>query len=383
MKERTEAIHKAFAEGVYKCVVAGPVDKENKYKKIEFDYLDGRYTVTKYTDTQVFHEQLAYKEAKQYIENIFSTEYKHLNSWDAGHEHSIRISKKGKFFYHANAIESQQAPKMKQAHNREKNYILQQGTDIAPLIDMGIFTKDGKVVNAMYDKYRQINRFIEIIDDEIKKIDKKELTVLDFGCGKSYLTFILYYYFTVLKKINVKMIGLDLKPDVIEKCNLAAGKYGYKNLEFHVGDINGYEYNGRIDMVITLHACDTATDFALYNAICRDADMIFSVPCCQHEINSQIKSDDHAILLRYGIIKERLSSLITDAIRCNLLECCGYKTQMVEFVAFEHTPKNIMIRASKKNTSNKKSRLDEVESLIKEFNLNPTLYKLLKSSNHI
>mgnify|MGYP003369546093 FL=1 len=267
----------------------------------------------------------------------------------------------------------------------EKEYIIKEGMDVPALVDLGVFTKDGKVVKSKYDKYKQINKFIELIDHEIRKNDYKELTILDFGCGKSYLTFVLYYYFVEIKKINVKMIGLDLKEDVIKKCNEIAKRYNYENLHFELGDINGYKYNNKVDMVITLHACDTATDYALYNAIKWNTKMIFSVPCCQHELNAQMNSEDLSILTNYGIIQERVAALMTDAIRANLLESVGYKTQLLEFIDIAHSPKNILVRAVKSNISKEKREkaLKEVDNLVKEFNFDQTLYRLLKEDGLI
>ena len=265
------------------------------------------------------------------------------------------------------------------SHNRKKEYILQEGENIPALVDLGVFTPDFKIVKAKYDKYKQINRFIELVDDAFRAYGRDEITILDFGCGKSYLTFVLYYYFAVKRGVRAKIIGYDLKEDVVEHCNEVAARYGYSDLHFEVGDISSYTANGPIDMVITLHACDTATDYALYNAVKWGSRVILSVPCCQHEFNSQIKSDEFSMLTKYGIIKERFAALATDALRASLLEHEGYKTQVLEFVDLSHTPKNLLIRAVKTNISAKKKQrsLNEAESFMRSFNADPTLYKLL------
>lgn len=382
MKELLDAIEKMTSEQLVKVVISNKVNKENKYNKIIFVLKEKNnqkyYQIEKYTDKQVFHQNIEINMLNEKLIEYLSFDYKQASAWSKDSTYDLKISKKGKIFLGKKSNNNAKLINLK--HNKQKNYILKEGMIIEPLIDLGIFTKDGKVINSMYDKYKQINRFIEIIDDEIKKKDYKELTVIDFGCGKSYLTFVLYYYFTKIKNINVKMVGLDLKDDVINKCNKIAERYGYEGLIFERGDINGYKYSDNVDMVITLHACDTATDYALYNAIKWNAQMIFSVPCCQHELNKQIHSENLSIINRYGIIQERMSALMTDAIRGNLLEYMGYKTQIMEFIDMVHSPKNILIRATKANISNdtKKKSIKEAEELIKEFNLSPTLYNLLK-----
>ena len=387
MEELKKAIKEIVEQEIVKIVISNKKDKDEKYNKIVILLKETPkkkyYQIEKYTDKQVFHKNIELNMLEETILELMESKYKQLSAWSVNMNFDLKISKKNEVFL--GKKKSDNSNITIKGHNKEKNYILKEGTIIQPLIDLGVFTKDGKVVNSQYDKYKQINRFIEIIDDEVKKNKFEELTVLDFGCGKSYLTFVLYYYFTEIKKINVKMIGLDLKADVIKKCNDIAKKYNYKNLSFELGDINGFKYNNKVDMVITLHACDTATDYALYNAIKWNTKMIFSVPCCQHEFNSQMKPENLPILSKYGIVKERVSALMTDAVRANLLESVGYKTQLLEFIDIAHSPKNILIRASKSNISSEKKEkaLKEVNDLIREFNFKPTLYNLLKEEELI
>ena len=376
MREYIEAI----AESCRKLIISKPATKQEEYRKIIVQKKEAFFQMEKYTDKQVFHENLSVEELETALEELMQNHFRQLNGFDIEAEHILLVSKKGVPSYKKKKL--QNAVNETATHNRKKNYILDEGQVIPPLVDMGIFTGEGKVVKSMYDKFRQINRFIEMIDDAIREYKGEEIHIIDFGCGKSYLTFIMYYYFTEIRHMKVQMLGLDLKKDVIEKCNRAAEKYGYDDLRFELGDINGFQTPFDVDMVVTLHACDTATDFALYNAITWNAKMIFSVPCCQHEVNKQIQSEDYSLLTRYGIIKERFSALTTDAIRANLLECCGYKTQLLEFIDFEHTPKNILIRAVRRPvlpSSAKKKYLAEVENMCREFHLEPTLYTLLRN----
>lgn len=380
MNEISGFLQQILTERPYKLVISKPADKAEAYKRVEIEQKSTCFQIACYTEKQVFHENIAPEELSGRCLALLDSRFLQLHAWSEAKEFALLISRKGKAALQTRPAQSQ-APKITPSHNRKKNYLLEEGTVIAPLVDMGIFTKEGRVVHSMQDKFRQINRFLEMIDDTLKDSRLTSLRIIDFGCGKSYLTFIVYYYLTAIRNLDVQMIGLDLKADVIEKCNAAAKKYGYRNLRFELGDINGFAAPFPVDMVITLHACDTATDYALYNAIRWNAKLIFSVPCCQHELNGQMRPEHLKLLTRYGIVQERFAALLTDAIRGNLLTASGYKTQLLEFVDLAHTPKNIMIRAVRSPmlpASLKRQAKEEAEAAMKEFHVTPALFRLLQ-----
>ena len=341
-----------------------------------------QYQIEEFTKTQAFHKNVTLTELRElfpaYFENRFRQAQLHLQGEDV----QILVSKKGAVSVLRKKAKSEDIPKLPLSHNRTKNYILNEGTAVPFLVELGVMTKDGAVTKAKYDKFRQINRFLEFVQDILPALPTdRTITILDFGCGKSYLTFAIYHFLKVLHGRDVRIIGLDLKKDVIANCNRLAEKLGYSELTFLHGDIADYEGMNQVDMVLTLHACDTATDFALAKAIGWDASVILSVPCCQHELNKQIKNEELSPLLKYGLIKERTAALFTDAIRGNLLEAAGYQTQILEFIDMEHTPKNILLRAVRKQKPSKEKlqkNLEEIEPMLALLHAEPTLYKLLK-----
>ncbi len=375
LKKLTEITSEIISSEPYKMVLSNPRDNSTEYKKVVIQNKcigSGRmYQIEKYTQTQVFHTNIESEDLRAKLQSYMES-YKQVNVWFEHAEWEIKINR------NLDCAVSKRESNVKikpVGNNREKTYILAEGDNIPVFTELGIFTKEYKVVKSMYDKFKQINRFTELVDDVLKNYAKDEINIIDFGCGKSYLTFVLYYYLVEKRKIKANIIGLDLKKDVIAKCNTLAKKFGYDSLRFEVGDINGYKAEFDVDMVVTLHACDTATDYALLNAINWKASVILSVPCCQHEINKQIQTQKLSALTKYGIIKERTSALITDAIRGCVLEYAGYKTDMVEFVDIEHSPKNIMIRARRVNLPQKKreAALEEAKMLAAEFECNQTL----------
>lgn len=289
--------------------------------------------------------------------------------------YTVLISKKGKVTIKHKVQKCEKAA-ADFSHNRKKRYVLEEGIPVPFLQDLGVMTTDGKIVHSRFDKFKQINRFLEFIEDILPQLEKgRELTILDFGCGKSYLTFAMYYYLHELKSYDIRIIGLNLKKDVIRHCNELSEKYGYEKLKFLEGDIADYTGVNQVDMVVTLHACDTATDYALAKAVGWNAKVILSVPCCQHELNRQIKNEVLAPVLKYGLIKERMAALVTDALRAEYLEREGYETQVLEFIDMEHTPKNILLRAVK--TGKKGENAEAIRICEEALGVSPTLGRLL------
>lgn len=363
-----------------KAVFSQPIDKTD-YQKVGIRpvLLRGelRYQLERFRDNKAYHQNLTGDELLKVVANDLEGRYRQaLVVTDTA---TIQYSLKANGSYKKHSTASVPLPGPVKSHNREKEYILKEGENIPALVDLGVFTADFKIVRAKYDKYKQINRFIELIDHAFKDYGKEEITILDFGCGKSYLTFILYYYFAVKRGIKATIIGYDLKEDVVKRCGEIARKYGYEGLEFVRADVTKDVLTDRsIDMIVTLHACDVATDFALHYAIQKKADFIFSVPCCQHEVNSSIrKGGDLDILLKHGIIKERVSALLTDSIRASVLEDMGYNVDMIEFIDFDHSPKNIMIRARRNGKPGTKGR-KQAQELADAYGFKQTLLELTK-----
>lgn len=326
---------------------------------------------------QAFHRNLSKEEAVEYVTGLLGSAFRQAEVTSGLGSAVILVSRKGKVTVKVKRRPARiQTSSTLLSHNRKKQYILEEGKAAPFLVDLGVMTKEGKVVNSHYDKYRQINRFLEFIEDILPNLSQdREITIIDFGCGKSYLTFAMYYYLKELKGYEVRIIGLDLKQDVIDRCSRLSRRYGYEGLTFCHGDIASYEGVDRVDMVVTLHACDLATDYALEKAVNWGAKVILSVPCCQHELNRQMDNQLLKPVLQYGLIKERTAALYTDAIRAQVLEYRGYRTQILEFIDMEHTPKNILIRAVWQGKAGKNGR--QIRELADFLKVRPTIVDLL------
>ena len=373
-------------ETLIRVILSNPSSKDGVIKICARPMLKNKsllFQIEEYTKTQVFHKNLTAGDAGSYLTGKPSSDtssqtasFKNALVETQSFTANVLVSKKGTITIKKKMNASAKQPKISLSHNRKKKYILEEGIPVPFLIDLGVMTQNGNIVNAHYDKFRQINRFLEYIEDILPSLPTgRELRILDFGCGKSYLTFAIYYYLKVLKGYPVRITGLDLKEDVIRHCNELAVKYGYDKLEFLCGDIAYYDGCSQVDMVVTLHACDTATDYALAKAVGWGAKVILSVPCCQHELNKQMKNDLLSPVLHYGILKERMAALMTDGLRAQILEANGYRTQILEFIDMAHTPKNLLIRAVYNgHCADNKAQINE---LLATFDINPTLYRLL------
>lgn len=381
-----DAIAKSIEEGLQRMVLSNPPKTAELLKVKIYPVLIGKkqqYQVEEYRGSQVFHTNCSETEVREKVLSWLSEGcFKQAEAVSVFYQRTVLFSKKGTATVKCRKRQDGGGVVMPREHNRKKQYLLEEGTAVPFLTDLGVMTKEGVVVKAKYDKYRQINRFLEFVEDIVPALPKnREITILDFGCGKSYLTFALYHYLHEIKAYDIRIVGLDLKKDVIARCNRLAEAYGYEKLEFLCGDIAEYTGMKQVDMVVTLHACDTATDYALYKALLWNASVVLSVPCCQHEWNRQMDCAPLDSFLRYGIVKERMSALMTDAFRANVMEACGYKTQLLEFIDMEHTPKNILLRAVRRETLSRQQQKERVEQELKEIlaycKTEPTLYRLL------
>ena len=381
------ALEEFLNEGLERVILSSPADGEEIRKvRIRPILLRGElvFQAEEQRGTQAFHKNMNREETAAYVAGLLAGSLKQMELSAAGGTVHALVSKKGKMTVKIRrkmAVPAAGLP-APASHNRRKRYVLEEGKPVPFLVDLGVMTGDGQVVRSRYDKFRQINRFLEFIEDILPRLDReRENVIIDFGCGKSYLTFAMYYYLKELKGYSIRVIGLDLKKDVIARCNLLAERYGFDRLRFYHGDIASYEGVDQVDMVVTLHACDTATDYALAKAVGWSAEVILSVPCCQHELNAQFAARDGcaevlAPVMDYGLLRERFAALATDGLRAKYLEREGYETQVLEFIDMEHTPKNILLRAVK--TGRKDGRAaEEIRKCIEFLGAAPTLGRLL------
>ena len=377
----TQLLDICISDKLIDMVISGQKNKsEDKAVKVRIRPVilknEIEYQVSEFVGRKVLHSNHSAADVKKKIIDYMTEDFKQaqINMTDAA---ATILSSKSKTLTCKYKKAGQLKVQRDLSHNRTKKYIIQEGKPVAFMIDLGVMGQDGKIIRTRYDKFRQINRFLEYIEEILPKLDKeRELTIIDFGCGKSYLTFAMYYYLKELKGYNIRIIGLDLKADVIEHCNELRTRYGYDKLDFYVGDIATYKDVDKVDMVVTLHACDTATDYALAKAVKWGAEVILSVPCCQHEANRTIKSDILSPVMDYGILKERMAAIVTDAARAKLLTANGYDTQILEFIDMEHTPKNLLIRAVKGGKEDISAR-EKTKDMLEALNLELTIDKLI------
>ena len=394
-KRLKEIFLKYLTDGFKYAAASKPADGFTGCSKIKirpvFIKNQNMYQITRTVGNKELHENRNLEETAVLLEEAAGKSFLNIDVENSKGKLCVMVSKKGHITVKEHMSKSQNDMKSqndrktentdtdeRMQHNRTKKYLLPDGIPVPFLVELGVMTGTGKVVAQKYDKFRQINRYLEFVEDIIDQLPKnREIRIIDFGCGKSYLTFAMYYYLHDIKKIDARIIGLDLKTDVIEKCSNLAGKFGYDKLQFLQGDIAGYEAEDKKspDMVVTLHACDTATDYTLEKAIKWGARVIMCVPCCQHELNKQIECEELKPVMKYGLLKERFAALVTDGLRAEMLEEAGYRTQILEFIDMEHTPKNILIRAVRQPLKIKKHT--GYEKTVEFLHVKPALQRLL------
>jgi SAM-dependent methyltransferase len=350
--ELSELLSNAAAnKALVKATFSGPRSPESLFLRVAVRPVDVRggsmLQFTSQTATQEFHKNLSLDEAANELVRLATKDFKNSHFTTDSASFEARFSKKGKCFLSKKPIATTTLPfPLEQPHNQLRNHLIPEGAPCPFLIETGIMSKAGIVLASHSRKFRQINRFLEFIHDIAESLPSdRTIRVIDFGCGKSYLTFATHYLLTTILKRDVELIGLDRREDVVKTCSTIVERLGLQNLRFTVGDIAGYVSNANVDMVISLHACDTATDEAIAQAIRWQSKAILAVPCCQHELNSHLSASALAPLTSFGISKERFASLATDSMRAALLNAVGYQTQLLEFIETEHTPKNLLIRS--------------------------------------
>lgn len=380
MERLAELLEECLCEHLSRMIISNRRKADVSDKIVVRPYIkDGLwFQLEEYRNNQVFHKNCRKEEAVNYIWALFPDSYKQMEIFMEDCQYSVLVSRKGRSSIKKRALDHFR--KIDLSHNRTKKYILPQNEKISFLVELGVQTESGKIIDKKQKKFRQINRFLEFVRDILPELPRdQKITVIDFGCGKSYLTFAMYHYLKIMNGYDVRMIGLDLKKDVIDTCNRLAQKFDYGDLTFLQGDIASYEGMEQVDMVVTLHACDTATDYAMERAVRWGAKVILSVPCCQHEVNRQISSELLEPVLKYGVLKERIAALLTDGLRADLLEQKGYEVQILEFIDMEHTPKNLLIRAVYHGQP--QSQTDSYNRLCDNMNLHTTLERLLRNND--
>ena len=388
-------------ENLHRIILSNAVSKE-RISKVRIRPIllknEVMYQCTETHGPKEIHRNYGKEGIISYICAALKEDFRQMQLEEEEAEATVLVSKKRKMTVKCRkktsaAIDEKISEEVRERlqHNRKKKYILETDQPIPFLVDLGVMSSSGKIIHAKYDKFRQMNRYLEFIEDILPKLPKdREITIIDFGCGKSYLTFAMYYYLYEQKGYDVNIIGLDLKTDVIEHCNELANRYGFDKLHFYQGDIASYEGVNHVDMVVTLHACDTATDYALAKAVSWGAEVILSVPCCQHELNRQISNDILRPVMEYGILRERMAAILTDGLRAEMLKDMGYKVDILEFIDMEHTPKNLLIRAIKREESKSDKKPDgkrnekpdklpaeSISACMEFFHAKPTLEGLL------